>query len=312
MYALLLIEVLNHRRVFAGQRLEALFPPRIRQAPAIENKSAAMSTLVFGHTPMKGKAQDPYDQVVALGRQTLQLLRSQHAVERFRQRRQRDGQRHIVEQPAQILECVGHTLQKMRFALVKTAKPVGSQSLQNAHINVRVEIMQKSFALDRDEVAESLDVKIKQLLAQLRGQIGLGIVQKGSNVILQRPFASALIIEKKRLTIAQHDVARLEIPVHEIVAIRAQQESRQTVEIVFQCLLIEGNSRQAQKVIFKIIEVPGDGLPVKASSRIANAVVQIASCFNLKARQYYDRVAIRCHRCRCNLFPGAIFRQKVK
>src|ERR1700733_11755185 len=200
----------------------------------------------------------------------------------------------------------------MRFALVKTAKPVGSQSLQNAHINVRVEIMQKSVAPDRDEIPESLDVKIKQLLAQLWRQIGLRIVQQGSNVILQRPFASALIIEKKRLTIAQHDVAGLEIPVHEIVAIRAQQESRQTVKIVLQRLLIEWNSRQAQKVILKIVEVPGDGLPVKASSGIAHAVVQIASRFNLKARQYRYHLAIRFHRCRCNLFPSAIFRQKVK
>ena len=114
------------------------------------------------------------------------------------------------------------------------------------------------------KAAELLDIKIKQLLAQLRRQIGLGIVQKGSDVVLQRPFASALIIQEKRLTVAQHDVAGLKIAVQEIVAIRAQQESRQAVEIVFQCLLVERNPGQAQKVILEIIQVPGNGLPVKA------------------------------------------------
>ena len=38
---------------------------------------------------------------------------------------------------------------------------------------------------------------LEQFLAQLRRQIGLGIVQKGSDVVLQRAFAPALVIQKK-------------------------------------------------------------------------------------------------------------------
>ena len=74
---------------------------------------------------------------------------------------------------------------------------------------------------------QPLDVEIKQLLAQLRRQISLGVVEKGSNVVLQRALAAALIIQKKRLPVSQHDVARLEIAVQKIVAVGAQQKIRQ-------------------------------------------------------------------------------------
>ena len=61
--------------------------------------------------------------------------------------------------------------------------------------------------------ASVVEIMIEQLLAQLRRQIGLGVVQKRSNVILQRALAPALIVEEKRLAVAQHDVARLEVPI---------------------------------------------------------------------------------------------------
>src|SRR3979490_1174311 len=42
MDAFLLIEIVDHRGVFAGESLEALFASRIREAPAIENEPAAI------------------------------------------------------------------------------------------------------------------------------------------------------------------------------------------------------------------------------------------------------------------------------
>ncbi len=59
---------------------------------------------------------------------------------------------------------------------------------------------------------------IEQLLAQLRRQIGLGIIQKRGDVVLQRALAPALVVEEVRLTVAQHDVARLKIAIEKVVA----------------------------------------------------------------------------------------------
>src|SRR6266481_8327493 len=101
---------------------------------------------------------------------------------------------------------------------------------------------------------------IEQLLAQIRGQVGLGVIQKRSNIVLQRTFAAALIVEEKGLVFvqnfAQHDVAGLEVAIEKIVAAGAQQEFRQAAEIVFQRLLVEWNAGEPEEVILEIIQVP--------------------------------------------------------
>jgi hypothetical protein len=48
-------EVFRHRRVFAGELLEALFASGIGQAAAIENKAAAIAGLVLRQAAMEGK-----------------------------------------------------------------------------------------------------------------------------------------------------------------------------------------------------------------------------------------------------------------
>ena len=47
-----------------------------------------------------------------------------------------------------VLQRVRHALQEMRLALVKSAKTISSQRLQDTHINVCVKVMQKFFAID--------------------------------------------------------------------------------------------------------------------------------------------------------------------
>ena len=87
MHALLLIEIVDDGPVFSGEKLEAIFAPGIGQAAAIENESASITGFIFGQAAMKRKTEDSHDQVVRLGSQALQFLRSQHAVEGAHQRR---------------------------------------------------------------------------------------------------------------------------------------------------------------------------------------------------------------------------------
>src|SRR5581483_3377495 len=53
MHALLLVEILDDRRVLAGEVLETLFASRIGNAAGIEDKSAAMSAVVFRQSLVK-------------------------------------------------------------------------------------------------------------------------------------------------------------------------------------------------------------------------------------------------------------------
>ena len=173
----------------------------------------------------------------------------------------------------------------MSFALIKTAKPISAQRLHDAHVNVGIVVAHEAFAPKLDKIAKPVNVKIQQLLAQFRRQIGLRVIQERSDVVLQRAFAAALIIQEEWMAVAQHDVARLKIPVEKVIEVRGQQKLRQPAEVVFQRLFVEGNAGKPEKVILKIIQIPGDGLSIENGARIANFIIQIAARFDLKTRQ---------------------------
>src|SRR5437763_6651992 len=120
----------------------------------------------------------------------------------------------------------------MRFAFVKSTKSVGTQGLQDAHVNVSIVVAHKRVSIHFHVLPKRLEVVVEQLLPQLRWQIGLGIEQKRSNVILQRAFASALVIHKKGAPVAQQNVSRLEIAVKKIIPRSAEQKIRQAHEII--------------------------------------------------------------------------------
>ena len=86
MHAFLLIEVVDHRRISARERLEALFASGVRQTAAIKNKSAAVPTVVLRQAAMKRKTENANHQIVGIRRQALQFFRCQHAVEGSGQR----------------------------------------------------------------------------------------------------------------------------------------------------------------------------------------------------------------------------------
>src|ERR1019366_2598405 len=246
MHAFLLIQIVNHGRVAAGEQLEALFAARVRKAAAIENESAAVSRFVFGPAAVKGETENLNGEILSVGGQVLKFLRTQHVVEGVHQRGQSDRQGDVVQQPAQVLQRVGHTLQKMGFTLIEAAKSVGSQRLHDTDINVRIVVLHEHVAVQL-EVAGKLDeIMVEQLLAQLRRQVGFSVIQERGNVILQRAFAASLVVEEKWLAVAQHDIAGLEISIEKVIVRGAQQELGQAAEIVFQRLLVEGDAGEAE------------------------------------------------------------------
>src|SRR6516164_10369348 len=62
-YALLLIQVVDHRRILAGQLLEALFAPRIGEAAAVKNETAPVPCFVLGQPAVEGKTAYANDQI---------------------------------------------------------------------------------------------------------------------------------------------------------------------------------------------------------------------------------------------------------
>src|SRR5882762_5977417 len=307
MDAFLLIEIVDHRGVFAGESLEALFASRIREAPAIENEPAAISRLIFRQVMVKGKAENPNGQVFGFGSKALQFLRGQHAFEGVHQRRKGDGEPDVVKEPAEIFQGVGHALQKMSLALIKAAKAVSAQRLQDADVNVGVVVAQEDVAVQLDKAGKAVEIVIEKLLTELGRQVGFGIVQERGDVVLQGAFAPALIVDKKGIAVAQKDVAGLEIAVEKIIARSAQEKLRQAAKIVLEGLFVEGDTGEAEEIIFEVIQIPGDGLAIEAGDGIADTVVQIAASFDLKAGQHGDHFAIGFDDLRSNVFTGTVF-----
>ena len=123
-------------------------------------------------------------------------------LKRAQQRGQCDGQRYVLAQPAQVFQREGHTLQEMRFSLIKAAEPIRPQRLHNAHIDKSVVMAHELFLRQLDELRERRQVALQQMLAQRGRQVGLGVIEQGGNIVVQRAFAPTLIVQKERLAVA--------------------------------------------------------------------------------------------------------------
>ncbi len=180
----------------------------------------------------------------------------------------------------------------MSFAFVEAAETVGAKGLHNADVDVGVVMAQEGFAIDADKFLERAKIVVEKLLAKVGREIGFGVVEKRGDVVLKRAFAAALIINEEGLAIAKQDVARLKIAVEKIIARGAEQKIGEAAEIVFESVLVEGNAGEAEKIILEIVEIPRDGLPIKAGDGIADAIIEIAAGFDLEAWEDGDHFAV--------------------
>src|SRR5712692_944741 len=195
----------------------------------------------------------------------------------------------------------------MSLAFVKAAKTVGAQGLHNTDVNKGVVVPQEDFAVQRDEAGKPVEIVIEELLAQIGREVGLGIVQERSDVVLKSAFAATLIIHEKGIAVTQQDVAGLEVTVKKVVARSAEEEFNEAVEIVFEGLFVEGDAGEAKKIVFEIVQIPGDGLAVEAGDGIADFVIQIAAGFHLESGQHGDNLAVRFDHWGGNDFTSAVF-----
>ncbi len=193
---------------------------------------------------MKRKTENPHRQLAGFlffRNQALQLFRCHHTLERIRQRRQCNGQLDVVKQPAQISQCVGDALQKVLFALVEPAKAISAQRLHNAYVNVSVVKLHEFCAIKIDQTSQAVEIVIEQLLPQLGGRSALASYKREA-----MSYCSALCVRLdsrgKTADYLAHDVAGLKITIEKIIAAGAQEEFRQPTEIVFEGLLVEGNT----------------------------------------------------------------------
>ncbi len=129
---------------------------------------------------------------------------------------------------------------------------------------------------------------------------------------MESAFAAALVVHEKGITVAQQDVAGLEVAVEKIIARGAEEKFGEAGEVFLKGMFVEGNAGKAEKIVFEIVEVPGDGLAVEAGDGIADTVIQIAASFDLEAREDGDDFAIGFDDLRGNVIARAILGKKFE
>src|SRR5688572_2915495 len=249
MHAVLSIQVLHNRRVSTRKLLELFFASGVGQPATIKDKPAPVPGVVRWKAMVKGKTEDPDAEILRLRSEILQLLRIRNSPEGIHQRRQAHWQLDVMQQPAEVFQRVGNALQEVRFTFEEASEAVRTHRLHDADVDIGVVMLQECIPSDGGKTRKHTKIVIEQLLTQLGGQIRLGVIEKGSDVILEGASSSSLIVEKIGSSVAQHDVARLKVPIEEVVLIGAQKEFREDSEIVLERLLVERNAGKPQEVV---------------------------------------------------------------
>src|SRR5260370_30365088 len=168
----------------------------------------------------------------------------------------------------------------MSAAFEETAKTVSTEGLHDADVNVGIVVAEESFAIEGDEAGKAVEIVIEELLAQIGREVGLGVVQKRSDVVLQSAFAADLVVDEKGIAVAQHDVAGLEVAVEKIIARGTEKKFGETSEVFLKGMFVEGDAGEAEKIVFEIVQIPGDGLAVETGIGGEDVGGQVAAGVN--------------------------------
>ena len=136
-----------------------------------------------------------------------------------------------------------------------------------------------------------LDVFVQQFVTQTLRIFGFGLPQEGSDVVVERSFPSALEVNEPRFAILYHDVAALEVAVHEGVGRTVKQHVAHLLEVVLQPVFLKFQTGCFQEAVFEVVQVPKHGALVELGLRIAMREVESFRSGKLYGREQTDGLA---------------------
>ena len=167
-----------------------------------------------------------------------------------------DGQMDVFSEPAEVLECVWDGLKKVGLAFEESAEAVCTESLHDSDVDVGVIVLREGGAVDRYVGGERVEVVVEKLLAKRGRKVGFTVVEERGDVVLERAFAAALVVEEEGIAVTNHNVAGLEVTVEKVVAGGGEKETGKAAEVVFEGLFVEGNAGETEEVVLEVVEIP--------------------------------------------------------
>ena len=116
---------------------------------------------------------------------------------------------------------------------------------------------------------------MKQFVADGLRNLCFHLIKQRNHIIVQRPFTPALEVNEIQLVVLDHDVARLEIAIHEEVAWSLADEVGEGLEVLAQSRLVEVDFLvRLDEIVFEVVQIINDGLAVETLGRVGLAIIQ--------------------------------------
>ena len=145
--------------------------------------------------------------------------------------------------------------------------------------------------VDRLIFAQGIDILLQQFLTETIGILRLCLPQERSDIIIERPFSSALKVDKPRLTVFDHHIAALKIAVHKSSGRTAQQHITHLLKVVLQFIFLKFHAGSLKETIFEVIQIPKDRTLIELRLRITTGKVEAVGSGKLYGRKQTDRLA---------------------
>ena len=178
----------------------------------------------------------------------------------------------------------------MRFLLKIPPETVSSEHLQRAEKNKMTKLTIEIGLVDRLIFAQGIDILLQQFLTETIGILRLCLPQERSDIIIERPFSSALKVDKPRFTVFDHHIAALKIAVHKSSGRTAQQHITHLLKVVLQFIFLKFHAGSLKETIFEVIQIPKDRTLIELRLRIATGKVEAVGSGKLYGRKQTDRL----------------------
>ena len=119
----------------------------------------------------------------------------------------------VTQNIAKIDKCGFYTLYEMFLAFVQSSVAVSPHCLHYTQKSEFVQSRKEFVATLLFVQARGVVVIIGQTFTGVVGDFGLGIIEQRGKVVIGSAFSSSLIVNKINFVVAEHHVARLEIPI---------------------------------------------------------------------------------------------------
>ncbi len=240
--------------VHAGGFAVALVFAGIVDGAAVKDVAAAVAGKVFRNAFLEGETVNMHQQFAGFFRHCFPEAGKGHDL--LQQAVQvgivREGR---LEEAAEVVHGRGNAGDERGFALKQAPEAVCAQHLQGAEQHKQAQAAVEMGLVHFLELTQRFEVGFQQLFLGGFREAGTGLPDKGRYIVIDGAPPATLKVDDPGLSIFNHDVSGLEVPVHEGVALFYKKICFKPFKIVLQAFFVELQTGGFQETVLEVVEV---------------------------------------------------------